>query len=164
MIVPTVLMEMGFNKIIDKLMENFIVNTSAAKEHIYGIQRTIRTVKERTIFIVTNAPLNFPHKILITNTLYFSVLWLNAFRLKWNIGKKFNEGYVGQESFILKNTVSQYLGNTVCEVHNRPDRYNTMTSRTNGFIALGPIGNLNGIYKFFYLKTGHILKWRKCTD
>ena len=37
MIVPTVLMEMGFNKIIDKLMENFIVNTSAAKEHIYGI-------------------------------------------------------------------------------------------------------------------------------
>ena len=53
---------------------------------------------------------------------------------------------------------------TYCEVHDEPDPSNTMTTRTNESIALEPTGNLNGTYKFFFLKTGCILKLRKWTE
>ena len=53
---------------------------------------------------------------------------------------------------------------TYCEVHDEPDPSNDMTPGTHETIALGNTGNLNGIYKFFCLKTGRILKWRKWTE
>ena len=51
-----------------------------------------------------------------------------------------------------------------CEVHDESETFNTMTPRTHGAISVGPIGDLNGTYKFFFLETGRILKWHKCTD
>ena len=64
-------MYMEFDKIIYDLKENAVVNTSAAKEHVAEIERIIRTVKERTIWIVTSIPFKYLHKILITNLVYF---------------------------------------------------------------------------------------------
>ena len=52
MIVKTVLTDMEYNKNIDDLMENFVVNTPVAKEHVYEINRTIHTVQERNRCIV----------------------------------------------------------------------------------------------------------------
>ena len=45
-IVKKILMDMEFNKTIYELAENVVVNTSAAKEHIAEIERTIFTVKD----------------------------------------------------------------------------------------------------------------------
>ena len=44
-LVKTVLIEMESDKTIDELIENVIVNTSAAKEQFSEIKRTICTVK-----------------------------------------------------------------------------------------------------------------------
>ena len=58
MIVQTVHMGIELDNKIDELMENIVVNTSAAKEHVTEIERPIRTSKERTRYIVTTTPFN----------------------------------------------------------------------------------------------------------
>ena len=47
MVLQTVLMDMEFNKIIDDLMDNSVVNTSTIKEHVSDIEITIYIVNER---------------------------------------------------------------------------------------------------------------------
>ena len=47
MILKTFPMDMEFYKTIYELTENMFVNTSASREHVDEIERTIRTVKER---------------------------------------------------------------------------------------------------------------------
>ena len=63
-------MDMEFDKTIYDLTENFVVNTSSAKEHIYEIDISIRIVKERTQRIVTTTPFNYLRKLIITNIVY----------------------------------------------------------------------------------------------
>ena len=41
MLVQTVLMDIDFDKTMDEMMENTIVNTFAAKEHFSEFERTI---------------------------------------------------------------------------------------------------------------------------
>ena len=82
MIVKTFLMDMEFDKAIYDLMENVVVNTSAAKEHVPEIEITIYTFKDRTLCIVTTMPFKYLQKLLISNMVYFSVLWLNALPVK----------------------------------------------------------------------------------
>ena len=43
--VQTILMDMEFDKTRDGLMDNVVVNTSIAKEHVANIEQCIRTVK-----------------------------------------------------------------------------------------------------------------------
>ena len=43
--VQTILMDMEFDKTRDGLMDNVVVNTSIAKEHVAKIEQCIRTVK-----------------------------------------------------------------------------------------------------------------------
>ena len=82
MIVKNVFMDMEFDKTVYEMMTNFVVNTSATKEHVSEIERTICTVKNRNQCIVTTIAFKYFHKLLITNIVHFSVLWLNAFIVK----------------------------------------------------------------------------------
>jgi hypothetical protein len=47
---------------------------------------------------------------------------------------------------------------TYCEVHNDPTRTNTMATHSISAIVLGPMGNLQGTYKFLSLATGKKVK------
>ena len=76
MIIHTFPMEMELQKAICRLTEDVIVNNSTDKEHLDEIEISNRTVKESTRYIVTTTPLKYLQK-LITNIVYFSVLWLN---------------------------------------------------------------------------------------
>ena len=71
MIVQTVLTEMEFYKTIGELMENIIVKTSVAKEHVAENDKTIRKVKERTTLIVNTTPFKYLQNLLITNIVHF---------------------------------------------------------------------------------------------
>ena len=82
MIAQTVLMDKEFDKTIDELMENVVVNTSASKVHVAESEKNIHTVKERNQCIITTMPLKYLHKLLITNIVYFSVLLMNAFPIR----------------------------------------------------------------------------------
>ena len=67
MIVQTVIMDMQSDKNIAKLMENVVVNTSSTKEHVAEMERTTRTVRDRTGCIFTTMPLKYPQELLVAN-------------------------------------------------------------------------------------------------
>ena len=90
MVVQTVLMDMEFDKTIDELSDRTVVNTSAAREHVAEIERQIRTAKERCRAIVSTLPFAILPKLIVTNIVYFVVLWLNAFPVRNGISKVYS--------------------------------------------------------------------------
>ena len=97
MLLQTVLVDIEFENTIDELMENSVVNTSIAKEHVSEIERNIHTVEESTIWIINTVNLKYLHKLLITNILYFKSYVLMTYPLKWNIGQTFTKGNRGKD-------------------------------------------------------------------
>ena len=67
MIVQTVLMDMEFDKTVDKLLDRTMVDTSAAREHVAEIEHQIRTTKECCRAIVSTLPFEILPKLIVTN-------------------------------------------------------------------------------------------------
>jgi len=163
MIVQTILMDMEFDSTVNELMGKTVVNTSAAKEHVAEIERCIRTVKERCRGIAATLPYKCLPKMIVTNLVYFAVLWLNAFPVKNGVSNVHSpRAIVIRTKLSWKQHCVDEFG-SYTEVHDEPDPSNTMVGRTHGAILLGPTGNINGTHKFFCLKTARILKRRKWT-
>ena len=87
--------------------------------------------------------------MIVTNMVYFVVLWLNAFPVRNGILKKYSP-----RSTIIRNKLSwkrhcKITFGTYCEVHDEPDPRNDMTPRTHEGINVGPTGNIQGTYNSF---------------
>ena len=65
-----------------------VINTSTAKEHVAEMERLIKTIKERTRAIIIVLPYKILCKLIITNVVYFAILWLNAFPVKNGVSDK----------------------------------------------------------------------------
>eukprot|EP00804_Cyclotella_cryptica_P011815 CCRYP_021222-RA/>CCRYP_021222-RA protein AED:0.36 eAED:-0.92 QI:0/-1/0/1/-1/1/1/0/432 len=76
--VRTCLMDMEFEKMIHD-MDEVVINTTAAREHVGDIERCIRTIKEQARSVTSELPYKkyMPKKIVI-NLLKFVTMWLNA--------------------------------------------------------------------------------------
>jgi hypothetical protein len=70
-------MEMEFEPLVD-MMDNMVVNMTAAREHIGDIERLIRSIKDQGRCTVSELPYNnsIPDQIVI-HLLYFVVFWMN---------------------------------------------------------------------------------------
>ncbi len=155
--VKTILMDGEFEKVQD-LIPRVECNTTAAKEHVSKVKRTIRTIKEQTRGLLATLPFqHIPHRMKI-EFVYFMGLWLNAFPVKNEILAAFfpRELLVRWQMDYSKHC--RVLPGTYCEVHDEPSPLNTMTPRMHKAIVMGPTGNLQGTVKFFCLTMGHILK------
>ena len=62
-VVHTVLMGMYFVNTIDDIMDNFVVNTPSAKEHISNIEITVRTVKKKYLVYLQQYAFQVPSQI-----------------------------------------------------------------------------------------------------
>ena len=164
MIVQTILMDMEFDKTADHLMDSTVVNTSAAKEHVAEIERCICTTKERCRSIASTLPYNRLHKLIVTNLVYFAVLWLNAFPVKNGVSAEHSPRAIVVRTNLSWVKHCKVPFGALVETHDEPDPSNTMEGRTHQAIAVGPTGNFNGTHKFFCLTTGRILKRRKWTE
>ena len=88
-------------------MENVVISTSTDKEHVAEIDITILTVEDSKRWIFTTMTFKYLQKIIITDMVYFSVLWLNAFPVKNVISKKLSpRNIVGRTNLDFKNAVS----------------------------------------------------------
>jgi hypothetical protein len=160
-IVRTILIDREFEKIKD-LVPRLECNTTAAKEHVSEAERGIRTVKERTRGVIATLPFERIPRRMKIEFVYFVVLWLNAFPVQ-------NGSAVYSPQELLVRWRLDYtkhcrvLPGTYSEVHDKPLHSNQMTARTHEAIATGPTGNLQGSVKFYWLKTGQILKCRLFT-
>jgi hypothetical protein len=150
-------MDGEFEKVRD-LIPRVECNTTAAKEHVNKAEQTIQTIKERTKGLLATLPFQHLPRRMKIEFIYFMVLWLNAFPVKNGISSMFSlrELLVQWRMDYAKHC--RVLPGTYCEAHDEPSPLNTMTPWTHKAIAMGPMGNLQGLMKFFYINTGRILK------
>jgi hypothetical protein len=57
----------------------FVMNTTAAKEHMLEVERCIRLIKEHGRGILNTLPFKMMPQIILIKQIYHVVLWLNAF-------------------------------------------------------------------------------------
>lgn len=160
--VKIILLDMEFECLEEHL--DVPINVAAAREHVPGVEREIRTIKERGRALLSTSPFKkFPRRIII-ELVYYIVLWLNASPAKSSISNEYSPREIisGQKPDYKRDCKVDFF--SYCEVHDEPSPTNSMKPRTRPCIALGPTANLQGSYKFLDLETGKKLKKRSWTE
>ena len=84
--VTTSLMDRDFVPMRTALLNmGVLMNTASTSEHVPGIKRQHRVVKERSRACRHSLPFNMIPKIMITEMIYKCVLWINAFPPKGGV-------------------------------------------------------------------------------
>jgi len=160
-IIQTALMDREFEA-VRTTCPTLPINTTAANKHVPEIERTVRTVKDRTRGVYNTLPFTegIP-KLMTIELIHFTVLWLNAFPVQSGISTKFSPRELVQRHKLSAKTHCKTPFGTYCEVHDEPDPSNTMQGRTHATICMGPTGNIQGSYKFYCLRTKQKLTRRR---
>ena len=101
---------------------------------------------------------------MVIELLHFCVMWMNSFHVKSGISKKWSpQELVFQTKLDAKLHCRAPFG-SYCEMNIEPDVTITMEPRTNWAICMGPMGDLQGSYKFLLLPTGKKVTRRRFTE
>jgi hypothetical protein len=160
--VGRVLMDNEFKKLCN-LVPVLAVNTTAAKEHVPEVEQRIRLIKERGRGILNTLPFKKMLQIMLIELIYHVVLWLNAFPTKSGVSETLSlrKIIMRHKLDFTKDCRAQF--GSYCEAHDEPVPTNTMVTCSTPAIVLGPMGNLQGTYKFLSMETGKKIKRRKLT-
>jgi hypothetical protein len=157
------MMDMKFEKLKDMLPE-IAHNTMAAREHVGEIERNIRVIKERAMWMINTLPHNMPTKLIITEMMHFCVIWMNSFPFKSGISEKYSlRELVSRHRLDAKLHRKTPFG-AYCKVQMDAKITNTMQLRTRWGICLRPTRNLQGSYKFMMLTMGKKIVCHKFTE
>ena len=151
--------EFGTQRFQDVLRRSGInVNVASAKEHVSGIERKTRVLKERVRARRSALPYKKMPIIMTVDLAKDVVSWLNSFPSKSalmpNVGvRSLITGVQFDYNLHCRVEFGQY-----CQVHEDKDRKNRVDlERTTGSIALRHSGNLQGGYRFLSLNTGRVI-------
>jgi hypothetical protein len=157
------MMDVEFEK-LRTLLPHVALNTTAAREHVGEIERKIRVIKERARGTFNTLPYKKLSKMMKVELLHFCVMWMNSFPMKSGISEKWSpRELVSRHKLDAKLHCRSPFG-SYCKVHVDPDITNTLDPRTKWAICMGPMGNLQGSYKFLSLATGKKVTQRKFTE
>eukprot|EP00957_Ditylum_brightwellii_P176820 13468791-Ditylum_brightwellii.AAC.1 len=94
----------------------------------------------------------------------FVTMWLNAFPPKDRILQTLSPRAImhGTTLDVSKHCTIPF--GSYCQVHEDPNHFNNMIEQTTGAICLGPIGNLQGGYRFLNLNTGRCINRKQHTS
>ena len=133
-------MDMEFQKIKDD-MGLVDVNTTAAREHVAEIKRSIRLVKERSRCIVKTLPFCFLNRQIVVQMVYFVTMFVNTVSAPEVISQIFSpQEIVTQRKIDFEKDCRAQFGSYV-EASTDIIVTNNMTSRTHVCISLGPSSN-----------------------
>ena len=102
-------------------------------------------------------------KLMIIELMYFCIMWMNMFPVKWGISKKWSPRELISHHKLDAKLHYKTLFGAYCEDMD-PDITNTTKPRTKWGICLGPTRNTQGSYKFMSLNTGKKILRRKFTE
>ncbi|KAL7466859.1 hypothetical protein ACHAXS_007127 [Conticribra weissflogii] len=156
----TILMDGQFEPLKNHLF-NVVINTTSRSEHVGEVECCLKVIKERVRAIASGLPYQRMPKTIPIELIKFVVLWLNAFPAKNGVSTTIwlREILTRQMLNYLKHCKAKF--GIYCKVYDNPVPSNTLAPRTQPTICLGPIGNLQGTYKFFALRTGKVIKRRQ---
>lgn len=156
-------MDMEF-KPLEDISTDVPVNTTAAREHVTDIERSIRVIKDRSRSTLSEVPYKhcMPDAFVIF-LLKFVVLWLNAFVSDNGASDEFSprEIVTGLRMDYDKHCKCRW--GAYVEASQDADITNTMNDRTAPCIALGPTGNVQGSVSCFNLETKQLVTRRTVT-
>ena len=145
-----------------ELQNKSIKISSAAKgEHVPEIERAGRVLKERVRSYWNTLPFRLT-KELLKQLVYYCVAMINLFPKVNSVGNRSpKELFTGIKTNYIRDCKIGF-GEYV-QVHEDDQITNTLKERTLAAISLGPVGNLQGSYKFLSLTTGKVVKRRDWT-
>ena len=88
--------------------------------------------------------LRYPHKLTITNIVYFVVLWVNAFPVNNGIYSNLPPRDIVARNNLDCNKHYQPTFRVYCEVNGKPYLSNTIITYAYEAIDLVPTGKING--------------------
>ena len=137
--------------------EGIKVDPSGTGQHVPAVENKIRQVKERTRAHLSVLPFNLPF-ILLTWLVYFCVSRINMMpsHLR-NDPSPPRELYTGRKIEYTKDLRVGFGDYCQCYTPRSDQEKNSMKPRTEGAIALLPVGNLQGSVKFFNLSTSRVI-------
>ena len=139
------------------------LDVAQAGAHIPRIERNTKFVKERVRATRHTLPFKRIPLVMLVELVFCCVLWINAFPRKGGVSDTTSPRQ------IMTGVQFDYAKHCKCpfgayvQAYTNPKTTNTPDARTVGAICLGPVGNLQGSYKFMNLRTGKIFKPTKWT-
>jgi hypothetical protein len=154
------LMDMEFEPLVDS-MEEVVINTTAAREHVGDVERKTREIKEWGRSTVSELPYRhcMPDQAII-HLIYFVVLWINGFSSGNGVSEIYSprEIVTGMKLDFTKHCKVQF--GAYVEASFDDEITNTLKERTHSCISLGTSGNVQGSIKCLDLETGRVVKRR----
>ena len=124
-------------------------------EHVPEVERSIRMMKETMRATAHGLPYRRLPKIMIIELVAMATRCLNGFPKEDGVSEHMSpHSIVTGRSRMDYNKIPLEFGSYV-QLLDRS--VNTIRSRTIGAIALNPMGNENGAYRFMSLKTGQVI-------
>ncbi len=135
------------------------INLSRAIEHLLEIERKIWVINERVRAVVYNLPVNALPAVVLVNAVLFVTKQLNLFPVKGGISTQFSPKQIMTGDVVHYKFCSIPFGQ-YCQILEEGHPRNGLGARTQGAIALGPSGNVQGGHKFYTLNTANIVvRW-----
>jgi hypothetical protein len=162
--IRTCLMDMEF-ECFQEAIDYLLINCTSAREHVTDIERSIRTVKERSRSVVSELPYAdcMPDQMVI-HLLYFVCMWINAFPSENGVSTQYSPREIVTGTKMDYNKHCKALWGSYVEASEDADITNTLKQRTYPCIVLGPTGNFQGSVKCFNLETKQVIKRRTVTE
>ena len=145
--------------------EGVRMNPASAREHVAGVERKTRLLKERIRCRWSQLPYEKIPSLMVSELAKDVVGWLNQFPTKSgiysNVGlRTIMSGIQYDYRKHCRVEFGQYY-----QVHEDKENKNRVDlSRTTGAIALKSSGNLQGGYRFMNLTTGGVITWHHFTE
>jgi hypothetical protein len=158
--IRTCLMDMEF-ECLQEAIDYLLINCTAAREHVTDIERSIRTVKERSRSVVSELPYAdcMPDQMVI-HLMYFVCMWINAFPSENGVSTQYSPREIVTGTKMDYSKHCKALWGSYVEASKDADITNTLKQRTYPCIVLGPTGNFQGSVKCFNLETKQVIKRR----
>jgi hypothetical protein len=130
------------------------INIADTDDHVHEVERSIRTIKERTRCLIQGLPFRRIPKIMMRATVENANKSLNLFPVKNGVSKTLSPltimtGKPSPDFNDLKIEFGAYA-----QIFEDNDPTNTQKARTTPAIAMTPTGNAHGGYFFLSLITG----------
>ena len=130
----------GEFKMVKNELPFIVYNNTTAKEHVAEAEHPIRVVKEKHRGVLCTVPYKYVPQRMKMETLYFVVLWTNAFPVKNGISAVCSPRKIIARRRMDYKSIAEWRleDGTYCEVHDEPSPSNSTESITHEGIALGP--------------------------
>eukprot|EP00957_Ditylum_brightwellii_P091255 6947964-Ditylum_brightwellii.AAC.1 len=127
------------------------LNPTAVNEHVPEIKRSNCIIKEWVRSVRCTLPYNCMPLIMLEELVNFCIMWLNAFPPRGGVSKTFCPKTIMTGMVLNIEKHCRIPFGAYAQTHEEGS--NNMKEQMLGAISLGPIGNVQGSYKFMNLRT-----------